>query len=118
MSNWITKACVGISIALLVACGGKETRLEEHYNKGVGYYTSGDYEKARVEFKNVLQIEPKHIASLGYMGQTLEALEDPRGAFAHYQRAVELNPDALDIKTRLVLLAVGPIWRWIWPTKC
>ena len=56
----------GVLIALLLAaslglsgCGSKAERTAEHLKKAREFYTEADYDKARVESKNVLQLDPK-----------------------------------------------------------
>lgn len=93
-------------ILTLSACGGKEQRLIKHYEKGVQHFAAGDYEKARVEFKNVLQMDPKHAAASYSMGQSFERLGDVRSAVGFYQKTLELDPTHIEAKTRLARVYV------------
>lgn len=99
--------CGAMALGLLVAgCGGKEERLAKHYDRGVQHLAAGDYEKARVEFKNVLQMDPKHAAASYNMGQSFENLGDVRSAVGFYQKTMELDPAHVDAKRRLARLYV------------
>ena len=51
----------------LISCGGAEERKAVHMEKAKSSIASGNLDKARIELKNVLQIDPKtvkHISSL------------------------------------------------------
>ena len=50
---------LAVSIAL-PGCGGKEERQAKYMEKGKAYMAQADYDKARIEFKNVLQIDPNN----------------------------------------------------------
>ena len=48
-------------VSLLTACGGSEERKAKYMVEGKQLFASGDYQKAQLSFKNVLQIDPKDI---------------------------------------------------------
>ena len=52
----IQAVCLAI---LLSACGGEEGRKAAYLEKGKAYFEEGNYDKAKIEFRNVLQIDPK-----------------------------------------------------------
>lgn len=106
VKNVLTLIGLVLLAVVLSACGGKEDRLTKHFDRGVQHLADGDYEKARVEFKNVLQMEPKHVAALYNMGQSFEKLDDLRSAVSFYQRTLEIEPTHFDAKTRLARLFV------------
>ena len=45
---------------LLFACGGAEQRKLKYLEKGKAYIAENNYQKAKIELKNVLQIDPKY----------------------------------------------------------
>ncbi len=49
-------------LAALIAagCGGAEQRKSKYLAKGKDYMEQQNYDKAKIEFKNVLQIDPKY----------------------------------------------------------
>jgi len=55
----VTLLCLVVCMALLAGCGGPEARKQKFFEKGKALYEKGDYVRARLEFKNALQIDPK-----------------------------------------------------------
>lgn len=113
MTNRHLPTAVGLlGMALvLTACGGKEERKVEHLNKGIAFFESGNIDKASIEFKNVLQIDPKTAKPYYYLGRIEEKRTNWPQAFGDYQKAVELDPNDLDARLRLaqiLLLAKQP----------
>lgn len=73
-------------------CGGAEQRKARYLEKGEKYFTANNYEKARVEFSNALQIDQKDPNAQYQAGRTAEKLSDLRQAVAHYQAAIDSDP--------------------------
>lgn len=95
-------------VATLVACGGAEDRKTVYMKKGQEYYEQGNYEKARLEFQNVLQIDPKDLEARFHLAESLEKLENWQGAASHYLAVMGEKPDhrgALLNMGRLFLLS-------------
>ena len=88
-------------VAALVACGGAEDRKTAHMEKGQALFDDGNFEKARLEFKNVLQIDPKDVPSRFALAQTLEKLQNWRGAAGHYLGVLETDPNHLESLARM-----------------
>ena len=88
----IKKLCLVLVMVALAACGGAEGRKAAYLKKGQAFFESGGYEKARVEFKNALQIDPKDIPGRYMLAQTLEKLGDVRGAAGFYLAVIEADP--------------------------
>lgn len=92
----IKKLCTAIAVAScigLVACEGAESRKEKYIGVGVEMLEQGNYEKARISFKNVLKIDPKDIEANFYYAQTLEKLEDWPAAAGQYKHVIDLDPN-------------------------
>ena len=51
-----------------MACSGPEEKKLKFYNKGKALYEKGDYVKAKLEFKNAIQIDPKYADAYYMMG--------------------------------------------------
>ena len=82
-------------------CGGKEERMADHFGKGKNYFANGDNEKARVEFQNVLQIDPKDIEARYMLGQVLEKIQNYRGAAGQYLAVIDADSKHVGARTHL-----------------
>ena len=105
-SGIIKLSVASILIATLVACGGAEERKEKYLEKGKIYLEEKNYDKARIEFKNVLQIDPKYAEAYYFMGQLLEKQKGFRKAISNYKKAIELNPNHINAKAKLATIYV------------
>ncbi|MCB1850989.1 MAG: tetratricopeptide repeat protein [Gammaproteobacteria bacterium] len=86
----------------LFSCGGsKEERKSRYFQRGMELYEQGDFVKARLEFKNVLQIDPNDAQGHYMFGRIEEQEQEWRNAFALFTRAVELEPTHKDAQLRL-----------------
>ncbi|MCG8582633.1 MAG: tetratricopeptide repeat protein [Bacteroidales bacterium] len=83
------------------ACSSKEDRKQSYFDRGMELYDQGNYTKARLEFKNVLQIDPKDADAYYMFGLLEEKEENWRKAFSLFFRAVELNPEHQDAQVHL-----------------
>jgi len=101
-----------VSAVLVVAgCGGAQARKQHHLEKGKAFLEAGNFEKARVEFRNALQIAPTDAEVRYDNGVVAEKLNNPREAAQFYQGAIDSNPDAVRARAglgRLYLFAGAP----------
>lgn len=96
----ILAACVSCSV---------EDRAQAFMQKGTDLYQAGRFAKARLEFKNVLQIDAQRADAWLMIAQVEEALENWTAAYKAYARAAELQPTLYEarIKKGALLLASG-----------
>jgi uncharacterized protein (TIGR02996 family) len=111
----LSRCLVVIAVALVFGsasgCGGAQARKAGHMEKGEAFLAAGRFDKARVEFKNVLQIDPRDSDALYEMGVISEKLGNPRQSAAFYQAAIDVNHDHVGARVglgRLYLLAGAP----------
>jgi len=76
---------------LVVSCGGGEERKEKYLLKGQKYLQENNVEKAKIEFKNAIQIDPKFAEAHYYMAKINEQLKSYRDALGGYNKAIELR---------------------------
>jgi tetratricopeptide (TPR) repeat protein len=95
---------LSVVVALASGCGGAESRKAKHLAKGQAFLAAGNYEKARIEFQNAVQIAPKDAQARYEMGVVDEKLNNPREAAQFYQGTIEVDPQNLGARTNLARL--------------
>ena len=86
---------------LMGGCGDPAVSMLRHLEQGKNYLEQNNYEKARVELKNALQIDPKAAEAYYFLGRVEEHHKDWRAALGYYARAIELDSGLLDAHIRL-----------------
>ena len=81
---------------VLGACGSEETKRARFFDKGKALFEAGDYVKARLEFKNALQIDPKFAEAYYMLGMTELKEGNVKQAYGLFVKTVELDPALLD----------------------
>jgi tetratricopeptide (TPR) repeat protein len=100
-ARWIAALSLALVLGLAAGCGGAKARVAGHLERGQEYLANGNYEKARVEFRNALQIDPRNAEARFLSGQVAERLNNPREAVAFYQAAVEADPGLTKARANL-----------------
>lgn len=95
-----------VLIALTVGCS-PAAKKARYLKKADQYFAAGDYEKAEIEYKNVIQLgglDPQAVARLGII-----YLDQGRGvrSAAFLLRAAETSPNNLEVKLKLAHLHLG-----------
>lgn len=91
---------------ILVACSSAQERKVKYLNKAQAYYDNKNYDKARVELSNALQIDPKYPEARYLIGQVAEKRGELRDAFINYQNAVDESPKFSAARAALARLYV------------
>jgi tetratricopeptide (TPR) repeat protein len=97
---------VGLIAMALSACGGAQARKARHVEKGQSYLVAGNFDKARVEFQNALQIAPADAEARFEMGVVNEKLGKVREAASFYQGTIDVSPDHLGAHSNLARLYI------------
>ncbi len=79
--------------ALLTACDGAEQRQEKYMQRAQEFFQQENYEKAEVEVKNVLQINPKSTEARFLLARIHRENSEFRQAFANFKAAADEDPN-------------------------
>ncbi|THB70547.1 MAG: hypothetical protein D6B28_08975 [Gammaproteobacteria bacterium] len=101
MRNIFKNIVITAFVIILASCGGSEGRKEKYLEQGISKFEAGDYDKARVSFKNVLQIDPKDVKGRFWIGKTMEKLKEWRKAAGYFNGALEIDPNHREATVRL-----------------
>lgn len=88
---WAFLSIIVLAVSL-VGCGDASEREAKYLKRGEVLYEKGEFDKARLEFKNAAQIKPTDAEVRYRLGLVDEAQGDLRNAFVDFTRAVEQNP--------------------------
>ncbi len=88
------------SMLILAGCSGPGEKKQAFFEKGKHLFEQKDFVKAKLEFKNAVQIDPEFAQAYFMLARTYLALKDFRRAFTALSKSVELAPD--NINARIV----------------
>ena len=86
---------------LLGGCSGAVERHHHYLERAERYYAEGDYEKARVDVLNALQINPEFAPARVLYARVLVAENRWEEALANALTAVELDPELASARVQL-----------------
>ena len=94
--------CCVIFLALFVALSGcsKEAKMERHWKKGENYFSENKLNEAILEYKNVINLEPKHAQAHYKLGLSYMRLRMFREAYAEISKTVEIDPEMMDARNQ------------------
>ena len=95
---WLAALLVIFSIC---ACSSMEEKRDKFLTSGKELYGKGDYVRARLQFQNALQIDPKFAVGFLWLGKTELKLKNPRGAYGALNQAVDLDPSLTEAQILL-----------------
>ena len=104
-----TAACI---LALVLAgCGSKEDKVARFMSRGDKLLEAGTVDKAILEYKNAVQIDPKAAGPRLAIGKAYLAQKDLRQAYQAFTAAIELDPQLdearLEVASILATAAMG-----------
>ena len=104
LSTSLIMVVLGLVVLVASGCGGAESRKATHLEKGQTFLVAGNFEKARIEFQNALQLAPKDAQARFQMGLVDEKLGNPRQAAQFYQGVLDVDPAHVGARTKLARL--------------
>lgn len=107
--NFLPQAAVLMLMAgLLAGCGGADARRDRYIEKAAALVADENWEKASLEARNALQIDPNDNRARLLLGKISERMDDPRQAVQMYQSVLDSTPDDVDARAGLArLYALG-----------
>lgn len=108
MKRVLSAAIVAASIAATTGCDNAEQRQDKYFAQGTAYFEEGNLDKARISFKNALQINPENVEAKLKFGEVLERQGEYRQAYGMYSSILEKdpsNPKALEYQGKILLMA-------------
>jgi predicted Zn-dependent protease len=100
-----------VALAALAACQSAEERAEEHYENAVELSQAGDSDRAIVELRNTLELNPQHIEARRLFAQTQLQSGDLGGALRNYTFIAESLPRDVSSRVQLARLT-SELRRW------
>src|SRR3989304_3433147 len=85
---------------ILSGCS-QEAKKERHWKRGESYFTENRFKEAIIEYKNVLQIDPKNANARYKLGLAFLRTGELREAFSELSKSVELDQDLIDARLHL-----------------
>jgi tetratricopeptide (TPR) repeat protein len=95
---------VGVLGVALSACGSSKQREAWHLERGQRFLAANNVEKARIEFRVALQLDPTDARARYENGVVNERLENFTEAAGLYQAAIEADPDLVPARVALARL--------------
>ena len=92
---------LGLVALALVGCGSPESRKQKYLAKGRAYVAQENWEKARIEFRNALQIVPTDAEARYENAFVAEKVGKQEEAVKLYQSALDVRADYPEASTRL-----------------
>ena len=93
----------------LIACSGGEDRQAKYLERAKTYLEQENYDKARIEERNVLQINPKNAAARQVLGEINFVDGDIRKAYGNFLSVLDLEPENIDANIAMAMVSVAAI---------
>ena len=92
-----------LMVVALTACS-REARKARHLGRAESHFKAGDYEKAKIEYLNVLRLERNNFRALRQMGLIFQEQGAPLQAYRFLAKAKELAPEDQEVLLKLGLV--------------
>ncbi len=105
------RGLLAIAVILVAACSSPEEKIEQFLADADALLSQGEYVKADISYRNVLQIDANHAEALHGVAQVAEKQGDMPKAFSAYSRLVEVAPEHVEGRVTLgkIYLAAGQL---------
>lgn len=102
---------MGMVVTSIAACASPQEKSVKFMSKGKEFLGKSDYVKARLEFQNALQLDPKSAEAYYLLAMVRLRQNNIKEAYGLLNKAEELDPNHLQTKLELakILLASGGV---------
>lgn len=97
----LTAIVLSALMLLCMRCSTPEEKKQAFLHKGDQLYAQKEYVKARLEYRNAIQIDPDFALAYYRLGKTEMALDNVKQAYGMMSKAVALDPDNIDARIDL-----------------
>ena len=98
--NKVLVILIGV-VLVLSACGGAESRKEKYLQSANGHYHDNDCKKAKLDYKNALQIDPKTVDALIGLSRCAVEEKEWKNAYRYLLTALDTDPNSVNAKIDL-----------------
>ena len=91
-------------MGLLIICSGcssQEEKRDRHLARAEKYIAENEFNKAVIELKNVIQLDPKNDTAYYNLGETYLKLKQGNDAYQAFSNAVAINPDNINAQLKV-----------------
>jgi tetratricopeptide (TPR) repeat protein len=84
-----------------MGCEGKAEKIERLLASGKTYFEEGKFREAVIQFKNIIQQDPKSAAGYYHLGLCYLRLKNPLEAYKSFLRSADLDPEFRDARLQV-----------------
>ena len=95
-----------LALVFLCACS-RSSKISRHLNRGQTFFKAEQFEKAEIEFLNVLRLQPTNTVALRHLGLGYHQQGRVAQAYGYLERAAQLDPSDHEVRLRLAGILVG-----------
>ena len=95
-----------IILLLVIAqgCGKSEDKIKNYLASGKSLFQAGNFDKAKIEFKNVVQLDSKNVEAHYNLALIDEKKQNWRGMFSNLTQVVKHDPKHIDALLKIAKL--------------
>ncbi|RLB89493.1 MAG: pilus assembly protein PilF, partial [Deltaproteobacteria bacterium] len=101
MNRLCCSAFIFIFLFLIAGCSSDQEKAENFIKEANTYFEQQDYNKAKIQIKNAINLSPESIEAYTLLIQTNLKLKEAQEAFSALLRLEQLDPDNLETKIQL-----------------
>ncbi|HZM86355.1 MAG TPA: tetratricopeptide repeat protein [Blastocatellia bacterium] len=110
VAHLITILCAFAILAFTTGCS-RQAKVERHLKRGQSFFKAEQYDKAEIEFLNVLRLQSANAVALRHLGLGYCQQGKLPAGYAYLKKAADLEPQNAEVRLRLasILVASGKL---------